>query len=471
MMTRRVALVGCLVTGILVAARPSFEAGVSAAPYLQQTASEVTVNMPTGGKPPRVAIPAAIGLGADTELSAAAGVVLATLWADLNFEEEFDLVSRDAVAKLPVGDSLDTLPYDRLAELGADFVTFTRITRVETGFKVELQLIGVRGAAAKKIGFEGNYAACAIQTPRACAHLIADDMHKRVRHLDGLAQTRLAFTSDRDQERMTGRFVAGSQGKEIYIADYDGENQRRITANQSLNLAPSWGPDGRTLAYVSYVAQSPDIFVRDVFEARLPTRPAAGTTQMENTLPAFSPDGSKIAFSSTRAGNWDIWVVNRDGSGLRNLTNNSVGSVINNAPTWSPTGAQIAFTSNRTGSNQIYMMTAEGTGLEKLTSDPGVDRPTWSPAPYNDIAYTSGVQSGHDINLFDVSTRQVRVLTSGLGDNGSPTFAPNGRHIAFVTSRWGKDQVAIIDRKGNIQLKVTAQGANTFPNWSRTPRQ
>jgi TolB protein len=469
MRTRRVALVGCLVAGSLVAARPFTGNGVAAAPFVQQT--DVTIDMPTGGKPPRLAIPAAVGAGTDTELAAAAGVVMTTLWADLNFEEEFDLVSRDAVAKVPVADTIDTLAYDRLAELGADFVVFSRVARVEAGFKLELQLVGVRAAAAKKVGFSASYASCTIQNPRACAHVVADDLHKRVRHLDGLAQTRLAFTSDRDQERMTGRFVGSGQGKEIYIADYDGENQRRITANQSLNLAPSWGPDGRTLAYVSYVFQSPDIFVRDVFEARLPTRPAAGTTQMENTLPAFSPDGSRIAFSSTRAGNWDIWVVNRDGSGLRNLTNNSVGSVINNSPTWSPTGVQIAFTSNRTGSNQIYVMSAEGTGLEKLTSDPGVDRPTWSPAPYNDIAYTSGVQAGHDINLFDVGTRQVRVLTSGLGDNGSPTFAPNGRHIAFVTSRWGRDQIAIIDRKGNIQLKVTAQGANTYPNWSRTPRQ
>jgi TolB protein len=450
---------------------PPFGGGVAATPFVQQTVADITIDMPTGGKPPRLAILAAVGAGADAELAAAVGVVLTTLWADLNFEEEFDLVSRDAVAKVPVADTIDALPYDRLAELGADFVTFTRIVRVESGFTLELQLVGVRAAAAKKVGFSATYSACTIQSPRACAHVIADDLHKRVRHLDGLAQTRLAFTSDRDQERMSGRFIASAQGKEIYISDYDGENQRRITANQSLNLAPSWGPDGRTLAYVSYTSQSPDIFVRDVFEARLPTRPAAGTTQMENTLPAFSPDGSKIAFSSTRAGNWDIWVVNRDGSGLRNLTNNSVSSVINNSPTWAPTGAQIAFTSNRTGSNQIYVMSAEGTGLEKLTSDPGVDRPTWSPAPYNDIAYTSGVQAGHDINLFDVSTRQVRVLTSGLGDNGSPTFAPNGRHIAFVTSRWGKDQIAIIDRKGNIQLKVTAQGANTYPNWSRTPRQ
>lgn len=470
-MVNRFALLSCLVAGTLVGVRAT-DVRSTAVPFGQQTSTNISVSLTNAGKPPRLAIPAATGAGADGELATAAGTVIATLWADLNFEEEFDLVSREAAAKVPAADTIDALSYDRWVELGADFVVFARVQRTGATFAVDLQLVAVRAAEAKKIGFAANYAACMIETPRVCAHVIADDLHKRIRHLDGLAQTRLAFTSDRDAERMTARFPgSASQGKEIYLSDYDGENQRRVTANQSLNLAPSWAPDGRTLAYVSWFSQHPDIYVRDILEARTPTRPAAGTDQMENTVPAFSPDGLKIAFASTRNGNWDIWVVNRDGSGLRNLTNNSITSVINFCPTWSPTGAQIAFTSNRGGSNQIYVMSAEGTGLEKLTSDPGVDRPTWSPAPYNDIAYTSGVQSGHDINLFDVGTRQVRVLTSGLGDNGSATFAPNGRHIAFVTSRWGKDQIAIIDRKGNIQLRVTALGANTYPTWSRTPRQ
>ena len=41
---------------------------------------------------------------------------------------------------------------------------------------------------------------------------------------------------------MTG--TVESRGvKEIYTADYDGENQRRVTTNRTLNINPAWSPD------------------------------------------------------------------------------------------------------------------------------------------------------------------------------------------------------------------------------------
>ncbi len=43
-----------------------------------------------------------------------------------------------------------------------------------------------------------------------------------------MARTKLAFDSDRDGERVGGT-VEKRGVKEIYIADYDGENQRRVT--------------------------------------------------------------------------------------------------------------------------------------------------------------------------------------------------------------------------------------------------
>jgi TolB protein len=173
---------------------------------------------------------------------------------------------------------------------------------------------------------------------------------------------------------------------------------------------------------------------------------------------------------SDRDGGWDIFVVNRDGTGLHNVTNSRRESIINGTPTWSPTGTQIAFTSNRTGSVQIYIINADGTGLDKLTSDASsTDRPTWSPAPFNTIAYTAGPGPGHDIWLIDVTTRKSIVLTDGISNNESPSFAPNGKHVAFRTSRWGKDQIAIVSVTGKIQKKVTDVGNNTYPSWSRTP--
>jgi TolB protein len=186
-----------------------------------------------------------------------------------------------------------------------------------------------------------------------------------------------------------------------------------------------------------------------------------------NWLPVFSPDGSKIAFGSTRDGVNQIYVMNRDGSNVHRLTS---GPAINTTPTWSPSGTQIAFTSARTGDPAIYIIGADGLNLQRLTSDGYADRPTWSPAPFNEIAYASRTGSGLDIKVIDIATRKVTQLTFGEGTNESPAYSTNGRHIAFTSTRAGKMQVFTMSRDGKNIRQMTRSGNNEQPNWSNVQK-
>jgi TolB protein len=260
---------------------------------------------------------------------------------------------------------------------------------------------------------------------------------------------------------MTGT-VENRTVKEVYIADYDGESQRQVTTNRSLNINSVWSNDGRSIAYTSYRRGAPNIFIANIYEG---TSLELTKGSDQSWTPAWSPDGTRIAFSSTRDGNPEIYVANRDGTNVRRLTNHQANDI---TPTWSPSGTQIAFTSNRRGEPQIWVMgAADGLGLTQLTSESYADRPTWSPGPANEIAYAARTGPGQDIRMIDVATRQVRQLTFGEGTNESPTFAPNGRHLAFSSTRSGKTQIFTIARDGKDLRQITRTGNNYQPDWSK----
>lgn len=408
------------------------------------------------GTPPRLAVPDLIALSPDKEVQEAARVIGEVLWGDMDFEREFYMIPRDTYKSIPPATSIAEVPFDRWRELGADGVVIGTVQRADTGIRVEMRLYNVR---AKQQSYGREYTGSAAN-PRVYAHTMADEIHQSQRSLRGVARTKIAFSSDRNRDPVANT-VEKREVKEIYISDYDGANQRRITINRTLNITPNWSPDARSIAYTSYRKTLPDILISNIYVGTL-EEPSKG--QGQNFLPVFSPDGKQIAFMSNRDGNSEIYVMNRDGSSVRRLTDNPA---IDSTPTWSPTGTQIAFTSDRTGTPQIYVVGADGTGLRRLTFESYADRATWSPAPYNEVAFAARTGPGFDIKILSLADGVTRQITFGEGTNESPAWSPNGRHLAFVSSRAGRNQIFTVDRDGRNIRQITRDGNNTTPNWSQ----
>jgi TolB protein len=407
------------------------------------------------GTPPRYAVPDFIALTPDA--AEAAKTIGQVLWDDLNFEKEFYMIPRDTYGTIPASRSADDVQFAAWRELGADAVVVGTVRRTGNDVSVQVRLFNVR---TRQSVFGKEYSGTAAN-PRLYAHTISDEIHQQQRNLRGVARTKFAFVSDRNRERLDGT-VETRDTKEIYIADYDGANQRRLTVSRQLNGFPSWAPDARALAYTTW-RPNPDIFVSRLYEGTRenPTK-GIGT----NYLPAFSPDGKQIAFMSGRDGNPEIYVMNVDGTNVRRLTNHPAEDV---TPTWSPTGTQIAFESGRTGKSQIYIMNAaDGSNLQRLNvSESEATRPTWSRGPVNEIAYSARTSAaGFDIKVYDFNSGQTKQLTFGEGTNESPAFSPNGRHIAFTSTRGGRVQIYTIGRDGRDLRQITRDGSNQTPAWS-----
>lgn len=448
------AVVFALGSAVVLSGQPQPAAPPAPAP--QRSEVELTISGDAGSQP-RFAVPELLVLSNDPETAAVAKTIADVLWDDLAFEREFYLIPRDTYATIPRPASITAVPFDRWRELGADGVIVGSVQKTDAGVLVQVRVYNVRSQVAV---FSKEYSGSAAN-PRLYAHTVADEIHLQQRALQGVARSKLTFSSDRDGERSTGP-LSGRQLKEIYVSDYDGANQRRVTVNRALNIFPVWSSDGRSIAYTSYRRNnSPDIYVSNIYVGTLET-PMKGNGQ--NWLAAWSPNGNSLVFTSNRDGNPELYLVNRDGSGLRRLTNHPAADT---TPTWSPAGNEIAFTSDRTGAPQIYTISANGGAPRKITNESYADRATWAPAPFNEIAYAARSGPGYDIVVYDIASGARRALTFGEGSNESPAFAPNGRHVAFTSTRRGKIQVFVIGRDGKGLRQVTTAGNNFTPNWSR----
>lgn len=466
MMSKRIrltiAFAALLAAAVVARQQPAAPAPASPATPQQPDRFDVIISG-EAGRAPRFAVPDFVALSNDRETLDAARTIGRVLWDDLNFEHEFLLIPRDVASTVPAAKSLDDVPFDAWRELNADGVVIGTVQKTDAGITVRWEAYNVRSRSASYgLEYKGS-----IANPRLFAHKISDDLHKQMRALNGVAQTKLVFASDRDGERLAGT-VENRQAKELYVSDYDGENQRRVTVGFYLNNFAEWSPDARSIAYTSWRFGPQSVVVQHLYDGT-PIEALTKNARGESSLPAWSPDGNRLAFVSTRDGNSEIYVMNKDGSNVRRLTNNPA---IDSAPTWSPNGQLIAFTSDRTGAAapQIWVMDADGLGQRQITHEAAADRPTWSPAPYNEIAYAGKTGTGYDIKVIDIATGAVRQLTNSEGDNESPAFSPNGRHIAFNSTRAGKNQVFTINRMGQDLKQLTKIGTNERPNWSNGPK-
>jgi TolB protein len=328
-------------------------------------------------------------------------------------------------------------------QAGADLALRLGIWIDNADFVVEARLIDTTGA----MQFGKRYRGVAGSLP-LMAHTLATDMVKAIYGQAGIFLSRITFASNR-----SGHW-------EIWLMDWDGQNQRQITTHNALSILPSWSPDNERMVYTSFARGTSDMYVinrRGGGRVRVPTGLAL------NTSATFSPKSNDIAFVGSVNGNPDIYVIKDDGSNLRRLTTSAT---IESTPEWSPNGRQISFTSGRSGTPQIYVMDAEGTNVRRISFEGDWnDDATWAPDG-EQIAYTSRVNGRFQIRIMNLITGQSRII-AGEGSNEQPTWSPDGRWIAFQSNRSGEWQIYRMRIDGNDPQQITTAGENKEPDWSK----
>lgn len=293
---------------------------------------------------------------------------------------------------------------------------------------------------------------------RIFAHQFADEIIGKLSGgLPGIASTQIAFVSNR------------SGNKEIWTMDYDGENQHQLTQLHTISLTPRWSPDGSRIAFTCYMqpggaaAPTAQICIYSTAATRLISFPRFRGT---NSSPAWSPDGSQLMFMSSMLGNPELFVTDMSGQHPKRLT---FSNGANTSPSWNPkTGQQVAFVSDRGGIPQLFVMNGDGSDQSKIDlPDMGyVIDPAWSPNGQL-LAFSWRRRNGnYDLYIMEIVSHQLVELTRDVGRNERPSWAPDGRHLVFESTRTGTRQIWSMLADGTEARQLTTQGQNESPNWS-----
>ncbi|MGB0034241.1 MAG: hypothetical protein WBP79_02060 [Candidatus Acidiferrales bacterium] len=379
------------------------------------------------------------------------------LWSDLDYCGILELVSPSFYpAQIPSQPSELNAADWSAAPVNAYMIAYGNLTVDGANLAVAGFLSDVHTPTAN-IALQKIYRGAATDSEaRRLAHQFADDIIARLSGgLPGIALTQIAYVSTK------------SGNKEIWTMDYDGANQHMLTHLKSISLTPRWSPDSTRIAFTCFApyrgVASAQICLYSLVSDRLISFPRYRGT---NSSPAWSPDGTQIAFMSSQGGDPQIFMADADGSHLHRVT---FAAGVSTSPAWNPkTGKQLVFVSDRAGVPVLYLANSDGTEVQKIEMpDMGyVVDPAWSPNGQL-LAFSWRRPSGNfDIYVMDIVSRQLVELTRDSGRNERPSWAPDGRHIVFESTRTGTRQIWSMLADGSQPRQLTYEGQNESPNWS-----
>lgn len=322
---------------------------------------------------------------------------------------------------------------------------------------------------------------------------------------------RVAYTWDGDK----------GDNSDIYVKAADGGGPLRLTTDPAYDGSPAWAPDGRNIAFgrllqdhveilsipafggperklgeakangiswspngkfLAVVDQeSPDkprnisLLSIEASEKRRLTSPPSGGTGDE--LPKFSPDGRSLAFLRSRnLASSDLYVLSiadiRFPGKPRRLTFDDQAEISD--LDWTSDGRSIVFSSWGPGclSSSLWSIPAAGGTPQRMAlTGENVSSLSISRAG-NRLVYTHGIGVANIWRIpgpssLDKAALPMKLLASKQHDR-EPAFSPDGRSIAFCSSRTGDVEIWISDSEGHSPLQLTSLNGPMLgsPSWS-----
>jgi TolB protein len=285
---------------------------------------------------------------------------------------------------------------------------------------------------------------------RDMAHYVSDAVYQAITGIRGAFSTDIIYVEQQPNSQY-----------QLIRADMDGARPQLLVKSSQPILSPSWSPDGKKVAYVSFETGRPAIFVQDLQTAQ---REQITNYTGINGAPAWSPDGKKLALVLSKDGNPEIYTLDLL---TRQLTRITTHFSIDTEPTWTADGAGIIFTSNRGGKPQIYLASTTEGYPQRLTFEGDYNARAQLTPDGKSIVMVHRRDGIFHIATQALETGTVKVLTTETSLDESPTIAPNGASLIYATKANGKGILASISLDAGTRFALpSTSGDVREPAWS-----
>ncbi|QMV64885.1 Tol-Pal system beta propeller repeat protein TolB [Pseudomonas berkeleyensis] len=368
---------------------------------------------------------------------------------DLRNSGYFEPIPRQNMISLP--SQASEVIYRDWKALGAQYVLVGNMVPNGGRLQVQYALFNVNTEQQVMTGNVGG----GTDQLRDMAHHIADQSFEKLTGVKGAFSTRLLYVTAERMGVNNTRYT-------LQRSDYDGARAVTLLQSREPILSPSFAPDGRRIAYVSFEQRRPRIFVQHIDTGR---REQITNFEGLNGAPAWSPDGSRLAFVLSKDGNPEIYVMDMGSRQTRRITNHYA---IDTEPFWGKDGQTLYFTSDRAGKPQIYKTNINSGAVERVTF---VGNYNANPKLSADEKTLVMIHRQDGFTVFkvaaqDLETNRLRILSDTSLDE-SPTVAPNGTMLIYATRHQGRGVLMLASTNGRVRLPLpTAQGEVREPSWS-----